>query len=713
MNEQEFANKIRAKYPGAYDNVSDTELTNKVIAKYPVYASQLKSFNKTYSEITPLQPETQSTSFGQKLLDTGTAVTNFLGGKSVQETFGAEIAKLKATPEERQFITQPTVGETAGSSLQLGSLFIPVGSLAKGVGLGAKALGLSPKITQVAGNVVAGAATGAAFDVGEKLQTGETSGLATVAGGAIPLAGPIVKGAKKLTGAIARETLGKTTGAGAGAIQEGLRASVAGGEKAKAFTSALRGGTTPEAIVDEAKAGLQTIIQDRRNTYLSQLEKIAGNKESLDISPIIKQVGDNLEKFNIGVAENGTLDFSRSALRFNTQAQKDITQIVDTMKGYGTQAGDRTAVQVDNLKQALSDLYSPSGQARAFVEAVRKTTREVLSQVPGYDELARNYSDKTELIQDISKGLSLGDKANIDTSFKKLTSALRQNNEFRQELVQELDQATGGYLSSKIAGQQLSPLLPRGLSGILGTVGGAGALTTGVGLAKLLPAIVAFSPRAVGELVVALGFTGNKAKLLTEFLTKNAGKIAFPGDTALQGAKQDIKNFNQLPNKQGGFVRTPNFGKENQVNSILNLESEAKKYKTAEEFVKKQSPISHYTAQKFDKFDLDKTEAGSIWFTDNSKIDLKSGQGLGSAQVGTGGSKYKMDRYINPKAKIIDIEKSDLTDKYTTGQLIDMGYSGIKVPQLDGSNWYEIFNPDTDLLTKSQLIDIWKKANKK
>ena len=30
MNEQEFANKIRSKYPGAYDNISDTELTNKV-----------------------------------------------------------------------------------------------------------------------------------------------------------------------------------------------------------------------------------------------------------------------------------------------------------------------------------------------------------------------------------------------------------------------------------------------------------------------------------------------------------------------------------------------------------------------------------------------------------------------------------------------------------------------------------------------------------
>jgi hypothetical protein len=147
--------------------------------------------------------------------------------------------------------------------------------------------------------------------------------------------------------------------------------------------------------------------------------------------------------------------------------------------------------------------------------------------------------------------------------------------------------------------------------------------------------------------------------------------------------------------------------------SDSSLINEARKYKSAEEFVKAQKPISHYTSQKFDKFDLSKTEAQSVWFTDNPKIDLKTGQGLGSAQVGAGGVKYKMDRYINPKSKIIDIEKSDLTDKYTTGQLIDMGYSGVKVPQLDGSNWYEIWEPNKDLITKSQLTDIWKKANKK
>lgn len=41
MKREEFASKIRSKFPGAYDSLSDDELVDKVIAKYPVYASQV------------------------------------------------------------------------------------------------------------------------------------------------------------------------------------------------------------------------------------------------------------------------------------------------------------------------------------------------------------------------------------------------------------------------------------------------------------------------------------------------------------------------------------------------------------------------------------------------------------------------------------------------------------------------------------------------
>jgi len=45
MNSQEFAQKIKAKYP-QYANIADDELTQKIIAKYPQYAAQIDGQSK-------------------------------------------------------------------------------------------------------------------------------------------------------------------------------------------------------------------------------------------------------------------------------------------------------------------------------------------------------------------------------------------------------------------------------------------------------------------------------------------------------------------------------------------------------------------------------------------------------------------------------------------------------------------------------------------
>jgi hypothetical protein len=47
MNQSEFASKIRAKYPGAYNHVDDETLARKVIEKYPVYADKVQFINKS------------------------------------------------------------------------------------------------------------------------------------------------------------------------------------------------------------------------------------------------------------------------------------------------------------------------------------------------------------------------------------------------------------------------------------------------------------------------------------------------------------------------------------------------------------------------------------------------------------------------------------------------------------------------------------------
>lgn len=340
-------------------------------------------------------------------------------------------------------------------------------------------------------------------------------------------AGRIVSKTSNLVGRVVGEGLGISTGAGFGAIKEGLAAAKSGGEAGRTFREALRGGSAPEEIVQEARNALDEVVQKRRTTYQDELSKIADNNTTYDISPIHTELDKQMTKFNIGINNDGALDFSRSSIRFNKPAQSDIQTIYDEMQSFGLQKGDRTAIGIDNLKKAFGDLYTPSGQGRAFVEAMRGKTREILSQVNGYDELSKNYENASGFIEDITKNLSLGEKVAVETSFKKLTSALRQNNEFRKQIIADLDEATGGKLMPKIAGQQLSPIAPRGLAR-LGTVGAGGVLVSSGAVLPLLVTIAVSSPRLIGELLNALGFSQKMKDITVKFLNEKIPSGTIP-----------------------------------------------------------------------------------------------------------------------------------------------------------------------------------------
>ena len=92
--------------------------------------------------------------------------------------------------------------------------------------------------------------------------------------------------------------------------------------------------------------------------------------------------------------------------------------------------------------------------------------------------------------------------------------------------------------------------------------------------------------------------------------------------------------------------------------------------------------VYHGTDTKFTDFSLDHAWDG-FWFTDD--IDaLKNGE------VGAAGTKYIMKRKItlnNPAGW-------DEYDKYSVGELINMGYDGVILPD-DGRTDYLVFNPES------------------
>ena len=94
--------------------------------------------------------------------------------------------------------------------------------------------------------------------------------------------------------------------------------------------------------------------------------------------------------------------------------------------------------------------------------------------------------------------------------------------------------------------------------------------------------------------------------------------------------------------------------------------------------------IYHGTSDLFDDFDVSKSADGSIWFTDNKSKIL-------SGDVGASTNGNVMERIIDEDK--LKLATWDDTDKYSTGQLIDQGFDGVKMVE-DGENTYQIFNPE-------------------
>ncbi|MBL0320482.1 MAG: hypothetical protein IPP74_14500 [Alphaproteobacteria bacterium] len=439
-------------------------------------------------------------------------------GKTV-DTLGSLIARGQSQTN-KNYIEAPTGKEVAGAALNVASLAVPV---AAGERVAAGLAGrLAPKIAQTVGRVAAGGLVGLGTDVAQDLEAGRKvkPGLGTAIGAGIPIVGAL---GSKIAGRVAGESAGVLTGARYGPLKRGFEASKAGGEVGDAFSQALKGQIQPEQIVGEARDALGAIVGRRSSEYENLLSSMKGSSQQLDVTPIFKGFKEQLGKFGItGTPE--ALDFSRSVFRFNSQAQADIQKIASEMADFGLKEGDRTSVGVDRLKRSFANLYGENRDARALVEAMRGKTRDVLSKVEGYDKSMALYGDMTDAIDDIRKGLSLGDQASTDTAFKKIVSSLRQNQEFRKTLMDELDKETGGLLSAKVAGQQLSDWAPKGLIRSLIGTGSLGAIMTGMWPA--LSSLITTSPRVAGTLAKILGKTSRDFPIIEEALIKAATRGA-------------------------------------------------------------------------------------------------------------------------------------------------------------------------------------------
>lgn len=426
---------------------------------------------------------------------------------------------MGADPESMAFKTGKVGAEIAGTSGVGGVLANTVGRFAPGATGLIEALrtgGMSgpDMLTRVAG----GAATGG---VAAGMVNPEDAKTGAMIGGSLPVLGKVASS----VGPVAKRTLGATTGVGDEAIQQAYQAGKAGGAQGKAFSEALRGQAGIDDVLTSAKQNLQAMAAQKQQAYRSGMANIKSDQTVLSFDGI----NDAVKK------AAGMATFKGQAK--NPQAADAVNDVAATVDEWMrlNPAEYHTPEGLDALKQRigakLESIPFEQKTARAAVSDIYNSIKsEISKQAPEYSRVMKDYSQASELISEIERSLSLGQKASADTAMRKLQSLMRNNVNtsygYRSQLASELERAGGRSMMPALAGQAMSEWAPRGIQRATTAATGGGLAFTGnlpaaAGMAALS------SPRLVGEGAYAMGRASNLVNpQLIEALRKGSYTVA-------------------------------------------------------------------------------------------------------------------------------------------------------------------------------------------
>jgi muramidase (phage lysozyme) len=321
----------------------------------------------------------------------------------------------------------------------------------------------------------------------------------------------------QLAGLLASEGAGFTTGAGGSAIREAAQSGFVGGEKANAFLDQLRSNAPVENVVNTAKSAVAEMRDQRANAYRSGMVDIKNDKSILSFDKIDDILANKQE---VGMYKGQVIQPS------TVETWQEINQVVQNWKRLDP-AEFHTPEGLDRLKMRIGDIRdnAPFGTpARNVADAAYNAIKnEINTQAPGYAKVMKDYELASNTLKDIESSLSLGKKANIDTSVRKLQSIMRNNANTnygrRVEQAQMLEGAGAETLMPQLAGQALSSWTPRSLQGIGSAITAAGSAVTNPYYLASLPLTM---PRVVGESAYYAGKAAGTPQRLAEALKRTS-----------------------------------------------------------------------------------------------------------------------------------------------------------------------------------------------
>lgn len=341
-------------------------------------------------------------------------------------------------------------------------------------------------------------------------------GLAGKAGSIVQKAGNVVdpvnavaagvnaagRGAAQVVGGLATHT-------GAAPIREAVAAGAEGGARGQAFRDSMRGATPIEDVVTDAKGALDNMRAARGAEYRSTMAQLGQNQTVLDFRKIDAAVQ---AAQDIKTYKGQDLSPSTKAVRDDIAAEISAWRSLNPSDFH-------TAEGLDALKQKIGDIREATQYgtpARKVADSIYNAVKQtIVDQAPEYAKIMKGYEDASNIIREIERTLSLNPKASVDTAVRKLQSVLRNNVNTnygqREVLADYLVKAGAPNLITKLSGQAMNSLMPRGLGKVVAGVsaaGGSAGVLSGIGTIPglaMLGVAAASSPRLVGEVAHGIG----------------------------------------------------------------------------------------------------------------------------------------------------------------------------------------------------------------
>ena len=359
---------------------------------------------------------------------------------------------------------------------------------------------------------------------------GRVGQVARTAGNVIdPLAAPVAAAGLGL-----RTAAGLTTGVGGDTLNAARIAARDSREGSIAVRDHMRGNAPLEQLVTDAQSALDQMRVTKQQAYRQDMRALARDKNVLDWSDVDRAVG---SMSDVGTFKG--ISTSRSA----DPIRNRIIHEIDYWKSQHP-ADYHTPEGFDALKKSINDIGNDipfeNKAARLVVkQAADAVKNTIIKQAPGYADTMRAYERASTAERELTRTFSLGDRPNIDTALRKLTSAMRNNvnTNFgrRRQLLQDLTDAGAPQLMNQITGASLNSWEPRGLAragaGLVGLGQIGAAISTG-GLAPLftIPAqLAASSPRLTGEIARGIGagqrYAGHLQPRAVAEASRQAGRL--------------------------------------------------------------------------------------------------------------------------------------------------------------------------------------------